>query len=57
MVTIGYARLVEQLALRVRPLRTPAAISGAVNRRVDTATQVLFPRGVAIEDDSTRRGR
>ncbi|PTB21993.1 cell filamentation protein Fic [Trinickia symbiotica] len=50
MATIGYARLVEQLALRVRPLRTPAAISASVNRRVDTPTQVLFPRGVAIED-------
>jgi fido (protein-threonine AMPylation protein) len=52
MASIGYARLIEQLSLRVCPLQTPAAISGSVNRRVDTHNQVLFPRNVAIDDSA-----
>jgi hypothetical protein len=50
MATIGYAQLISRLSLAVRPLAKPAEISGSVNRRVDSADRVLFPRGVAIED-------
>lgn len=50
MQTIGYAQLINRLALAVRPLARPAAVSGSVNRRVDSADRILFPRGVAIED-------
>ena len=50
MPSIGYAHLIERLSLQVRPLQTPAIVSGSVNRRVDTVSQVLFPRGVAIDD-------
>ncbi len=50
MATIGYAQLVERLALPVRPVLKPAEVSGSVNRRVDSAERCLFPRGVAIED-------
>ena len=50
MPTIGYAQLINRLSLTVRPLAKPAEISGSVNRRVDSADRVLFPRGVAIED-------
>ena len=50
MVPIGYAHLIQQLALQVRQLERPASVSGAVNKRVDSASQVLFPRGVAIDD-------
>lgn len=50
MIPVGYARLIQQLALQVRQLEHPAWISGAVNKRVNSATQVLFPRGVAIDD-------
>jgi len=50
VASVGYAALIEQLSLRVRPLQTPALVSGSVNRRVDTDNQVLFPRGVAIDD-------
>ena len=49
MATIGYAQLISRLSLAVRPLTKPAEISGSVNRRVDSADRVLFPRGVAIE--------
>ena len=51
MASLGYAWLIEHLALRVRPLAAPAEISASVNRRVNTPHRVLFPRGVAIEDD------
>jgi len=50
MPTIGYAQIISQLALAVRPLPKPAEVSGSVNRRVDSAERILFPRGVAIED-------
>ena len=50
MATIGYAQLISRLSLVVRPLAKPAEVSGSVNRRVDSADRVLFPRGVAIED-------
>lgn len=50
MATIGYAQLISRLSLVVRPLAKPAEISGSVNRRVDSADRVFFPRGVAIED-------
>lgn len=50
MPQIGYARLIAQFDLAVRPLRQPAAISTAVNRRVLAEDRVLFPTGVAIED-------
>ncbi|MDP2786752.1 MAG: hypothetical protein Q8O79_01575 [Pseudomonadota bacterium] len=50
MASIGYARLVTQLGLSVRPLRRPAEVSRAVNRRVAAEDRVLFPAGVAIED-------
>ncbi|MDP2788153.1 MAG: Fic family protein [Pseudomonadota bacterium] len=50
MTSIGYARLITQLGLSVRPLRQPAAVSRAVNRRVVAEDKVLFPVGVAIED-------
>ena len=50
MPTIGYAQLISRLSLVVRPLAKRAEISGSVNRRVDSADRVLFPRGVAIED-------
>ena len=54
MATIGYAQLISRLSLVVRPLAKPAEISGSVNRRVDSADRVLFPRGVAIEDTGVR---
>ena len=50
MTSVGYAYLVQRLGLKVLPLERPAAITGAVNKRVDSDTQVLFPRGVAVED-------
>lgn len=50
MRTIGYAEFINRRSLPVRPLARPAEISGSVNRRVDSADRVLFPRGVAIED-------
>jgi hypothetical protein len=50
MAFIGYAHLIERLSLQVRSLETPALVSGSVNRRVDMHHQVLFPRGVAIDD-------
>lgn len=50
MPAIGYAELISRLSLPVRPVTNPAEISGSVNRRVDSADRVLFPRGVAIED-------
>jgi hypothetical protein len=50
MVSVGYAHLVQLLGLRVRPIERPAAVTGAVNKRVDSEAQVLFPRGVAIDD-------
>ncbi|MDE3023435.1 MAG: Fic family protein [Pseudomonadota bacterium] len=50
MVSVGYEYLIQRLALQVRDLGRPARISGAVNKRIDSATQVLFPRGVAIDD-------
>lgn len=53
MVPVGYAHLIQRLALQVRHLERPAWISGAVNKRIDSETQVLFPRGVAIDDSVT----
>ncbi|HEX5337582.1 MAG TPA: Fic family protein [Gallionella sp.] len=53
MIPVGYAHLIQQLDLPVRPLEHPAAITGAVNKRIDSETQVLFPRGVAIDDSVT----
>jgi len=50
MVPVGYAHLVKLLGLQVRSLERPAAVSGAVNKRVASETQVLFPRGVAVDD-------
>ena len=50
MAAIGYAQLISRLSLAVRPLAKAAEISGSVNRRVDSADRVPFPRGVAIED-------
>lgn len=50
MTSIGYARLIEQLALNIRPLAKPAVVSGSVNRRVDTEDRLLFPGGVAFDD-------
>jgi hypothetical protein len=50
MTFIGYARLIEQLVLNVRPMAKPAVVSGSVNRRVDTEDQLLFPGGVAFDD-------
>ena len=50
MTPVGYTYLVQRLGLNVLPLERPAAITGAVNKRVDSDTQVLFPRGVAVED-------
>lgn len=53
MVPVGYAHLIQLLRLQVRPLSRAAAITGAVNKRVDSDTQMLFPRGVAIDDSVT----
>jgi len=50
MAEIGYSRLILQLGLSVRPLRQPASISTAVNRRVVAEDRVLFPLGVAIQN-------
>jgi hypothetical protein len=47
---LGYQKLIGDLNLEVRPLRASAAISTAVNRRVNTESKSLFPRGVAIDD-------
>jgi len=53
MIPVGYAHLIQLLGLQVRPLERPAAITGVVNKRIDSATRVLFPRGVAIDDSIT----
>ena len=53
MIPVGYAYLIQLLGLQVRQLERPAAITGAVNKRIDSATRVLFPRGVAIDDSIT----
>lgn len=50
MTRIGYARLIDRFQLLVRPLRRPAMIGTAVNRRVVAEDRILFPSGVAIED-------
>lgn len=50
MPHIGYAYLIEQLALSVRPLTRPASTSSSVNRRVDSDRSVLFPSNVVLED-------
>lgn len=50
MPLLGYAELVTRLSLQVRKPEREACISSAVNRRVDTETQILFPPGVAVED-------
>lgn len=50
MAFIGYARLIEQFSLQVRPLDAPASTSGSVNRRVDTHDRILFPRNVSVDD-------
>jgi Fic family protein len=49
---LGYQYLIDQLQLTVRPLARHAALSTAVNRRVETETHILFPRGVAIENST-----
>ena len=51
MESLGYTRLIERLNLNVRPPDKTACLSGAVNRRVDSADRILFPKGVAIEDN------
>ena len=53
MTPVGYAHLVQRLSLEVRQLERPAAITGAANKRIDSETHVLFPRGVAIDDSVT----
>lgn len=53
MILVGYAHLIQLLNLQVRQLERPAEITGAVNKRIDSATRVLFPRGVAIDDSIT----
>jgi hypothetical protein len=50
MASIGYARLIEQFSLRVRPLDAPASTSGSVNQRVNAHDRILFPRNVSIDD-------
>ncbi len=50
MPAIGYAHLIAQLGLHVRPLRRPASTSTAVNRRIEAEDKVLFPSGVALDD-------
>jgi hypothetical protein len=50
MSSIGYAALITSLGLNVvHPLR-PAGVSSGVNRRTETNTRILFPRGVSITD-------
>lgn len=50
MPLLGYAELVRRLSLLVRAPEREASINSAVNRRVDTDRQILFPPGVAVED-------
>jgi fido (protein-threonine AMPylation protein) len=50
MTPIGYEYLIGSLQLNVLPLVKPAFADSSVNRRVDSDTRILFPRGVAIED-------
>lgn len=50
MQTIGYTHLIERYRLSVVPCGRPARVSSAVNRRVDTDTESLFPAGVALDD-------
>jgi len=50
MTPIGYSRLIDVLKLNVLPLARPAFVSPSANRRIDSATRILFPSGVALED-------
>jgi hypothetical protein len=50
MSFIGYAHLVERLKLAVKPVSPVAQISGSVSQRTETHKQLLFPRGVALQD-------
>jgi hypothetical protein len=52
MVTLGYAHLIDRFRLPVVPRGPAARVSRAVNRRVDTGTEILFPPGVALEDSA-----
>lgn len=50
MPSVGYAWLIENLKLPVRPPGKTAMIASSVNRRVDMPGQILFPTGVALTD-------
>lgn len=47
---LGYQNLIDTLSLRVRPPQRKAVLSSSVNRKNVTATEILFPKGVGIED-------
>jgi hypothetical protein len=51
MRVIGYARLIEDLQWPVRMPERLAMVASSVNRRVETANRILFPTGVAFEDN------
>lgn len=50
MIPIGYGYLIERLQLDVLPLARPSFVSSSANRRIDSETKILFPRGVAVEN-------
>ncbi len=50
MSFVGYAHLVEQLKLAVKPVSPVAQVSGTVSQRTETEGSLLFPRGIALQD-------
>lgn len=52
MSLVGYAHLVEQLKLAVKPVFPVAQVSGTVSQRTEMVGKHLFPRGIALQDTS-----
>ncbi|UJS24283.1 Fic family protein [Thiothrix winogradskyi] len=50
MSLVGYAYLVEQLTLAVKPVSPVAQVSGTVSQRIEAQGKLLFPHGVALQD-------
>ncbi|QTR49389.1 Fic family protein [Candidatus Thiothrix anitrata] len=50
MSFLGYARLVEQLKLSVKPVFPAAQLSGTVSQCTRINGKLLFPHGVALQD-------
>lgn len=50
MAQVGYSYLLQQMQLPCRPLARTARISGSVTRKHLTDTELLVPRGVALDN-------